>query len=429
MSFRSFRAAAVLLTLAAAPGCASEAEIAASEGLEAFKRCDLRAAHASFSEAHDLDARPDFALAFALSDLALLAEDPAVTGLFGRLGFTGPIDTSKLWGKGGLLERLANHDSCDSVQAFLETSMPHPSLDGGEGPSFASTIDPELTLGDLRAALMPLMPRLERVATALERAAESTEGSFTLEGGCGVGSLVVQKPELLLAAATLHALRASIVAAGSYDGAISVQWLATGGVEGQEQAYADMLNQHAFRLVDPAPMAESREIADRALEDGVLFVVATRSAKTPEGAAFDWSKFPQVAAEDLETLGVAFREGLHAEAPMTVPLVQPALTLDLASFFTSPFDASGLNPPVWSVRDDGYGPYVAADTSGLFARLGERMSPNPFLETSPEFTFTSADAWNAASEGDPYGQAFNPGGRWSSAFGCQASTTEPAPSP
>ncbi len=200
-----------LVALALA-GCPSEVDQRALDGLQALDRCDVRAAHDAFADALALDAsRSDVALGFALTDLATLLEDPAIAAIAPELGFDRAIDTSILWGHDGLLERLGRGDSCETIDAWRSASLPHPALRPG-GPDLVATIDPALTLGDLRDTLVTLSPRLTRVARALELAAEHLEdGGVTLSGGCGlsVRPIRVQAPELLALAASFDALVAA----------------------------------------------------------------------------------------------------------------------------------------------------------------------------------------------------------------------------
>src|SRR5438270_2907077 len=85
-------------------GCASNAQQRAQDGVKALAACDMRGAHAAFSDAYGMDSTdPQIALAFALTDLTLLAEDPALETLRPRFGFTKPFDTSFMWEKGGFM--------------------------------------------------------------------------------------------------------------------------------------------------------------------------------------------------------------------------------------------------------------------------------------------------------------------------------------
>src|SRR5262249_40860928 len=142
-------------------GCPTSTEQKAMEGVDALRRCDVRAAHTAFIAAHEMEPdRADVALAFALTDLGTLPGDPALTALAPRLGFDRAIDASIIWGQMGLLDRLEQRQSCTDISNYLRAQWPHPVLRDGTTP-LAQTIDPTLTLGDMRAALIPLMPRLQ----------------------------------------------------------------------------------------------------------------------------------------------------------------------------------------------------------------------------------------------------------------------------
>src|SRR5262245_43674903 len=88
--------------------CGSAAQGRAKEGAKFLEQCDMRSAHTAFADAYSMDPNDaDIALAFALSDLALLGEDPALEKLRPRFGFTKPFDTTWLWNKGGLLDQAS----------------------------------------------------------------------------------------------------------------------------------------------------------------------------------------------------------------------------------------------------------------------------------------------------------------------------------
>jgi len=341
----------VLSGAALLPGCASDAEKKAEAGLEAFKRCDLREARAAFSEAYTLDTRSDFALAYALSDLAVLAEDPALQPTFKRLGFTADVKTDALWGQGGLLQKLSERNAtCRALEDQARAGLPHPSLQDG-GPAFTATIDPTLTVGDVRAALGGLGPRLARIAEALETSAKGTEASFELEGGCGVGKAVIQRPELLALASLIEAFRGGIEALAAYDGALSVKTLLdVGSTEAEKRAFVAMMNGHFLHLVAPAAMGAARPTLERSLDLAARAIdAASAVASTPANALFDWRAFPAPVLADLKANVVAARTGLGKDELTTVPALTPEVRVNLGSFFSSPIDLAKVDAPVWSV--------------------------------------------------------------------------------
>ena len=100
------------------------------DGAGALKDCDINTAHDKFTQAHASDpTHPEAALGFALTDLALLPEDPIVTGVLAKLGFTGALDMQALvFGPDGVLARSSRGDSCSAIESFARTTIPYPPL-------------------------------------------------------------------------------------------------------------------------------------------------------------------------------------------------------------------------------------------------------------------------------------------------------------
>src|SRR5260221_7594991 len=161
----------LLLCVLVVAACGSDADRLALDGADALKSCDIRTAHDKFTQAHELDpAHPQAALGFALTDLALLPEDPIVTAALGRVGFTGPVDMQALvFGPDGVLAREARGDDCTAINSFVNTTIPYPPL-SNTALDRATLIDPTFTVAELVDAAAALSPRLLRVAEALETA-------------------------------------------------------------------------------------------------------------------------------------------------------------------------------------------------------------------------------------------------------------------
>ena len=109
-------------------GCGSDADQLTLDGADDLKQCDIRAAYEKFADAHAGEPdHPQAALGFALTDLALLPEDPIVTQILTRVGFTGAMDMQALvFGPDGALARHARGDTCESIDTFVETTIPYP---------------------------------------------------------------------------------------------------------------------------------------------------------------------------------------------------------------------------------------------------------------------------------------------------------------
>ena len=419
-----------------APACASDAEKKALAGLDAFKRCDMREARNAFSEAYSQDSRSDFALAYALSDLAVLAEDPALQPTLKRLGFTADLKTDFLWGQGGVLQRLSEKAPCGTIEESLKKGIPLAALQNG-GPNFLDGIDASLTVGDVRVALAGISPRLERIAQALETSAKSTESSFELEGGCGVGKSVIQKPELLAMASLIEALRAGLQALEAYDGALNVKVVLTNGsAEAEKRAYVDALNRQLLRVVKPSAMEASRPIFIRSLDLASRAAQAvSATAATPANALFDWKKLPADVVVDFKTYFDVAKTGLSSKEQTLVPKVSPEIRVNMDSFFAEPFDMGKVAAPIWSVKQYTSSPttpptppqfYIATDTVPLENLLATRFSAGTF-DRSRNYTAPAFDAltkitsvtWEAVLDPQKRFQGYT----------CTSSAVTPAPLP
>lgn len=407
-----------VLALALA-GCPSASQQRAMDAVAAFERCDIRAANEAFADARAMDSgQPDIALGFALTELALLVEDPALQTLAPRVGFTSALDTSFLWGRGGALEQLADESaSCSSIGEFIRDQLPHPAAHDG-GPSLLETWDPTLTVGDVRVAALALLPRLERIELALVTAATgmSDEG-VVLEGGCGVAALPtrLQAPELLALAAALATVRAGIEATQAYDGELNAKLLFSSGDD--EAAWVAMMNGHALRPTDPAALATARATLRHAIELALQAVdAAGRVGERRSDAVFDWTAMPAHVLADLRVMGAAGIASLDTGAT-PIPFVEPVLSFDAASFFTDPFRLDGS---IWSVgtSSDGSYQWIDADGAEIERRLDARFSPSPWA-TGTSYRWQLSDRW----DGTPWEEIFDPSDRWSSAYSCSSTTT------
>jgi hypothetical protein len=416
------RVAAVAILVATTGGCATKAEQRAEDGLAAFKVCDLRSASKAFDDAHGLDpSRADFALAYALSTLAVLPEDPAVTSVLERLGFNGPIDTSSLWGKGGAIDQLsAGTSTCQSVGDYVRSKLPYAAAQS-DGPSAASLVrDPTLSGDDFVAAAAALDPRLEKVVAALEQAAGGA-GDTDIEGGCGVGKVHIEAPELYGLASLIEAVRATIHAAQGYDWSVPATLVLDDS--GHEQAYVDALNAHVLHVRSAAGVSGAGPIAIHAVE---LFqqalAAAARVTSRPANSLFDWTKMPAGAMADLKTLADAAHLMLSTPGLQTFPFYSPALAMDGRSFLGMPVDMTNVQPPIWSAvpQVDSLGNHwveIETTSTGIDAQLSPRFSPYPFAKDAPGVTFTLPDRWKGITS-DMWLAAFDPDRRWDAAYRC-----------
>lgn len=400
-------------------GC-SEADQHALAGQDALDECDMHTAHTEFEAAYDGESdNGQYAFAYVLTDLAILVEDPAVQALAPRLGADASFDSEFLWGKGGIVERLSNRSgTCDDVTALI----PHPSAKKG-GPDLLETIDPALTVGDVRTQLVALAPRLQKLADAAHRAAlwvddkDQDERWVTLEGSCGVGRLDVQAPELFALAAGLQAVVATTQAARAYDGAISVRILFDGG---EKQEWVDTMNAHLGHLQsrDGLDDARSQLITVTDYADEVLRAI--ERVGSPPSAVFDWKAVPSGVVSDVSPFVDAAKRGLSQQGMVQVPTLTPAISVDVRSFFDDPIDLSDVSPTIWSLVEDNSEPdmpftYVADDTSGLEPKLESRITPSPLgddLDVESSFDVDRYGDW------DTWTGTLDPKGRYSNGYSC-----------
>jgi hypothetical protein len=407
-----------------AVGCETKAEQQAQDGLADFQQCDLRAASQSFANAHSLDpSRADFALAYALSTVAVLPEDPNVTAVLERMGFTQPIDTSKFWGSGGVFDQLSTRDaSCQSVSDAILAAIPYAPAQK-DGPSAASVVsDTTLDGNDFVTAALAIEPRLQKVVSALEQGAGAMS-EFDITGGCGVGTIHIESPEVYGLASFLEWTVATIQAAAAYDW--GVQATLAFDSSGQETTYVTELNAHILHLLpgSGATLAASLQSAQHAtalLQKGIVAALAIKTR--PANSLFDWPAVPPGVLADMQTLALGLNQLLAASGPQALPFFMPGLAMDAQSFFTTPVDFTNANPPIWSAvpwsdsyGDSGYN--ITASSDVLDSQLESRFSPDPFSTTAPGYSFELGNRWQNITS-SAWSAAFDPDHRWENAYGC-----------
>lgn len=383
-------ASVTVVAVMAAAGCGSDADNLTLDGADDLKQCDIHAAHDKFAQAHADDPdHPQAALGYALTSLALLPEDPIVTEMLMRVGFTSAIDMQALvFGPDGVLARNARGDTCDSIDTFVDATVPYPplatpSIDGW------SLVDPTLTGSDFADAASRLSPHLGDIAEALETAATGMAGPIEIEGGCGLGKLTLQAPELYAGAAIIEGVRSAIQLGQAYDWAIVIKdageiW------DGDAAPIATLLNAHLGRVVAAGEGAAAKPILAHGLELAVKALDAAKSATAAPDGLFDWTAVPASLLDNSRKLVLAGQAMLDAST--AIPDVMPVLALDLASIFASPPDLQSYGTPLVEVIDqytwDWSGDVIQHVMTPLF-------SPDPFVDTAPEYTWTLSDQYNA----------------------------------
>jgi hypothetical protein len=310
--------------------------------------------------------------------------------------------------------------------------VPHPSVKK-RGPDLLKTIDPTLTLGDLRGALRGIAPRLARIAQALETSANSAESSFELEGGCGVGKLTVQKPELLAAAASIEAIRAALQMSEAYDGDINVTTLlGSTSTEAQANAYVAMMNQHFLRATNPGALEAGRPILVRALGlTGRAVDEANAITATPANPIVDWRAFPRDVLADIKTYADAARTGLATKDAVEIPLVTPRLTVTLDSFLSNPLDLS--KTPLWSTKQTPATEFspayvsVSFDGTAFEKQVESRFSVGAFSNKT-NYVWVAGDRLGDVRS-KTWEATFDPGKRFSMQYNCTSTVDVVAPTP
>jgi hypothetical protein len=403
-------------------GCASGAQQKAQDGASALAACDMRTAHQDFSDAHDMDGSdPQIALAFALTDLALLAEDPALETLRPRFGFTKPFDTTFLWEKGGFLDLASQKTTtCGALGDLAQANIAHPSLAKTNPTPFLQTLDQTLTFGDLRDAGLALSPRLDKISAALVTAASGVgDSGVSLSGGCGTGNMALQKPELLALAGALTLLHASFQLAATYDGSLRVYpvFMEIAGETGVESDFVSDMNSFFLHVKDASQMNATVTIWQHAFDlFGQAIAAAQAVTKTPANAIIDWTSFPKPILVDAAQLGTAAQNAFTASSPTAIPFLTPAVTVDGASLVSSPIELAPLTPAAFTLS----GTDVQFTFDPMKAKLAARFSPDPFSSNASYSWSFVDDISNATNASPNWGSTtFDPGGRFSSGFACQ----------
>jgi hypothetical protein len=401
-------------------GCASSAQQRAQDGVNALAACDMRTAHQAFSDAYGMDASdPQIALAFALTDLTLLAEDPALETLRPRFGFTKPFDTTFMWQKGGFMDLASQKTTtCGALGDLVRANVAHPSLARTNPTPFLDTIDKTLTFGDLRDAGLALSPRLDKVSQALETAANATgSDGVALSGGCGAGNLTLQKPELLALAGALSLLHAAFQPAATYDGSVRVWpvFMQIASEAGAETDFVADMNASFLHVKDASQMNATVPIWQHAFD---LFAQAIAAAeaitKTPANAVIDWTSFPKPILDDGKVLAQAAHDAFTAKT--AIPFLSPAVTVDGPSLVTAPLELAPLSPAAFSFN----GTDVTFTFDPMQAKLGARFSPDPF-SSNASYTWSFTDDVSNATNAQPnwWTPTFDPGQRFTSTYACQ----------
>lgn len=375
LALRVATASALVLGISAFPGCASQAQQHAQDGVKALAACDMRTAHQDFSDAYALDSSdPSIALAFALSDVVLLPEDPALETLRPRFGFTKPFDTTFMWSKGGFMDLASQKTTtCNALGNLVRANVAHPSLDENNPLPFLDTLDKTLTFGDLRDAGVALGPRFDKLANAFATAAgAATDAGVDIQGGCGATDIVLQKPELYALAGTFALVEASFQLARVYDGSVRV-WPVFMQIANENGAASELvadMNAAFLHVADASQAPAAQTLFAHAFDLFGSAITAARAVKTtPPNAVVDWLSFPPEILVDTQTIAQAAHDVWNA--PTAIPLLSSTVTVDGPSITTSPVELAPLTPQAFAVDGSGY---VTTTFDPIRDRLGARMN-------------------------------------------------------
>ena len=423
-SARPFAPLLLMIAGVTASGCfASRSDEAVQDGVAALAHCDVRTAHRAFASGFRADrSHAQSALGFALTDLALLPEDPAVEAMLADIGFSGGVDMQSLvFGDDGVLAMAARGDECDAIQSYAEEHVPYAPL-GDDDIDPATLLRDDLTVGDLLAHAQGLEPRLAELSQALEVAAGGITEPVAIDGGCGLGQLTLQAPELYAAAALIESIRAALAMSRAYDWSIPVAVL----IQDDPDAVAAVLNGHLGRVVEPTQAAAARAHLHHGASLGLRAIEQARAISGPvEHGLFDWSEVPDAMLDDANRLLTSLEAAL--DGPSEIADVTPTLTVDLSRLFTDPIDLTALGGPLFSVEEDEWGDrYVTVNGELLNPALEGIMTPAPWDEGVPEPEWTPADRFDNFDV-DP---VVEPAMRYQDTFECAGDTSgEPTPVP
>lgn len=403
--------ALVIGSLLAGCGDGREAKRLADEGQAALKECDLTRANDRFGGAYDLRSDDgELAVAYALTGMIILLEDPAVQELLPRFGFTtSPVEFDWVWEEDGWLSQRAGNAPCSVLENMAMENLPHPALFGPysdpavwSGPEpeydnynssddyyeardqwresflyFGDTIDPTLTFEDIGQVLLALSPRLIELSDAFEDAAKSAgQNGYNFEGGCGIDETNFQAPELYTMAATLRLLVSASYLVGAYD--LDIPFV-TFIEDDLNETFINSMNEHFLIVDDPAQglaalthFTRTVNLLDLAVDE----IVQLEGVPRVENSLFDWSHMPVRVTDDISTIVDALK--VAVEGDLVLPQLSPEITFSFASIFSDPIGRNSSEIMFELVEDEYEDDYydIETDWTPIVDELNERTSPD-----------------------------------------------------
>jgi len=154
-----------------------------------------------------------------------------------------------------------------------------------------------------------------------------------------------------------------------------------------------------------------------AVELGLRAASAARTERGrahPANALFDWTAMRIEVLDDVTAFGTVGATALQTDGMQAIPRLSPALSIDVGSFLTTPFDGTSEGP-VWIVENDSFGPYVRTNGDVFERLLAPHFDTNPFADGAPSRSF--AIDWSDRT-GARWLDFFDPDERWSMAYAC-----------
>jgi len=394
MTIRTTMVMACALALAGACGDPTP-NPGVSAGAEALDRCDIRAANAAYSEAHEADPDdPDAALGFALTDMLLVGEDPdAVAGLQ-LFGFTGGMDSEMLlWGPSSLLDTLTRHGRSSDYGDFVEANFPYPPVRGGENG--LDRIAPDTRASAVAQRAFALRERFARISAAFETAAQGAPRSVSINGTCGVGTVELQAAELYLLAGVWQGVVLGLQIAEGY----SWDFLLLDGIDWRDSSperlrhQAEVLNEHLGAVSNPGALAGVSDQWRRcfSLMNSGLRAADAAGAPGPD-ALVEWRAYRAGLLPSMLEQGEAAQQ--LADGTVTAPGLTPEWSGELQPLFRGELDMAAFGRSFEVYEDPMWGDaWIEVDEAPIDAVLMAVLSRSPFDDTISSVEWSHLDDW------------------------------------
>ncbi|HJL16549.1 MAG TPA: hypothetical protein RMH99_12880 [Sandaracinaceae bacterium LLY-WYZ-13_1] len=369
------------------------------EARAALQRCDVRQAHALYATAWQAD-RDDgeAALGFALTDAALLGEDPEAEAGLALFGFTGPIDgEDMLFGPGALLDALARHQESRDFGDRMERVFPWDSEAPSTGYAF-ERMPPGTTAREVVAHGWAMQPRFSRLVDAFEAAAEDAPVTLDIGGICEVGVVELQAPELYALAASFQSLVMTLqIGRGySWDFPIHEALPDRGDDAATVERQAALLNTHFGAVSDPSALEGARDEMRRFFELVERTVDAADAAGAPGADALvEWRALPS----DIVPTGRLDAQAALAgtEEQTSAPGMTPEFRGDFRPLFEGELDLADFGRTFTVHEDPMWGDvWIEVDEAPIDRLLMAVVSPSPLDDTLSDVEWSHLDAWSGA---------------------------------